>query len=121
VQSSKMATDLELRQQGQQFKVMDQPNLPESPIWPKVGIFVGAGFFAGLLIGLLIVGWIEYRDTAVRSERDLWAFTRLPTLGVIALSGDAVLDAKKRWFKFGKDKGKDDTDAANKPLVSAGA
>ena len=26
---SKMATDLERRQQGEQFKLMDEPNLPE--------------------------------------------------------------------------------------------
>ncbi len=24
---------------------------------------------------------LEYMDTAVRSERDIWAFTKLPTLG----------------------------------------
>ena len=32
---SKMATDLEKRQQGEQFRVMDEPNLPESPSSPK--------------------------------------------------------------------------------------
>ncbi len=41
---SKMATDLERRQQGEQFSVMDQPNLPEGPTFPKRGVFVGAGF-----------------------------------------------------------------------------
>ena len=32
---SKMATDLERRQQGEQFRVMDEPNLPEAPTFPK--------------------------------------------------------------------------------------
>jgi polysaccharide chain length determinant protein (PEP-CTERM system associated) len=31
---SAMATDLEKKQQGEQFKVMDAPNLPEKPTWP---------------------------------------------------------------------------------------
>jgi uncharacterized protein involved in exopolysaccharide biosynthesis len=120
VNESKMATDLEMRQQGEQFKVMDPPNLPEGPVFPKRNVFLGGGFAAGLLIGLLAVGWIEYRDTAIRSERDLWAFTRLPTLAVIALTQDAAPE-KRRWFRFGRHKGKDDTGAANKPLVNAGA
>ncbi len=113
--ASKMATDLEMRQQGRQFKVMDQPNLPDDPVFPKRGVFLGGGLLAGLLIGLLSVGWIEYRDTALRSERDIWAFTKLPTLGVIALTGDAVPESKP-WFRSGKDK-----NAANKPLMGAGA
>jgi polysaccharide chain length determinant protein (PEP-CTERM system associated) len=118
VNQSKMATDLEMRQQGQQFRVMDQPNLPEEPIFPKLGQFLGGGFVLGLLIGLSAVGWIEYRDTTIRSEQDLWAFTRLPTLAVIGLTGDAVPEEKKHWFGSGSNK---DTGAANKPLMDAGA
>src|SRR5438874_1955061 len=65
--SSKMATDLERRQQGENFKVMDEPNLPDSPTFPKRGVFVGAGFAGGLILGLMLVAWREYRDTALRS------------------------------------------------------
>lgn len=83
---SKMATDLELRQQGEQFRVMDQPNLPEEPTYPKRGLFVGMGVAAGLGLGLLLVGVLEYRDTSLRSERDIWAFTKLPTLAAIPLT-----------------------------------
>ena len=32
---SKMATDLERRQEGEQFRVMDKPNLPDEPHIPK--------------------------------------------------------------------------------------
>ncbi|HEY8996936.1 MAG TPA: Wzz/FepE/Etk N-terminal domain-containing protein [Edaphobacter sp.] len=97
--ASKMATDLERRQQGEQFRVMDEPNLPEGPTFPKPGIFIGGGFFAGLVLGLIFVAWREYRDTAVRSERDLWAFTKLPTLGVISLTGGhGDLEPKRRLF-----------------------
>ena len=83
-----MATDLEKRQQGEQFRVMDEPNLPESPSSPKRPVFVAGGLAAGLVLGLLIVGTLEYLDTAVRSERDIWAFTKLPTLGVIGFNGE---------------------------------
>jgi polysaccharide chain length determinant protein (PEP-CTERM system associated) len=114
--SSKMATSLEIRQQGEQFKVMDAANLPESPEYPKKGIFMGGGFGAGMLLGLLIVSWIEYRDTAVRSERDLWAFTKLPTLAVIAFSQESYAEKKRSWFKFGK--GKDHIEPTAKPVMN---
>jgi polysaccharide chain length determinant protein (PEP-CTERM system associated) len=97
---AKMATDLELRQQGEQFKVMDEPNLPDGPTFPKKGVFAGGGFGLGLLLGLLVAGLLEYRDTALRTERDVYAFTKLPTLAVIAFSleveGSAGLTEKGR-------------------------
>ena len=81
---SKMATDLERRQEGEQFRIMDQPNLPDSPTFPNRVVFGVGGLFAGLTLGLVIVALLEYKDTALRSERDVWAFTKLPTLAVIA-------------------------------------
>ena len=48
---SKMATDLERRQQGEQFRVMDEPNLPESPAFPKRPVFVGGGLGRGFGVG----------------------------------------------------------------------
>lgn len=116
---SKMATDLEKRQQGEQFSVMDQPNLPDSPVFPKRGVFVGAGFMAGLVLGILLVAWREYRDTAMRSERDIWAFTKFPTLAVISFSGaspEVPVAAGRRWGFFKRK----ETFQADKPLANVG-
>ena len=89
-QRAKMGTDLENRQQGETFSLLDSSNLPDSPIWPKRNVFTLAGFAFGLTLGLMIVGLLEYKDTALRTERDVWAFTQLPTLAVIAWSGDVA-------------------------------
>jgi polysaccharide chain length determinant protein (PEP-CTERM system associated) len=114
---SKMATDLEKRQQGEQFRVMDEPNLPEAPAYPKRAVFVGGGLGMGLALGLLIVALLEYLDTAVRSERDIWAFTKLPTLGVIAFNGDPSLaKPKRKWFG----RRTPDLPAGTKPLMNTG-
>jgi polysaccharide chain length determinant protein (PEP-CTERM system associated) len=116
---SKMATDLEHRQQGEQFSVMDQPNLPDSPTFPKRGVFLGAGLVAGLALGFALVAWFEYRDTAMRSERDIWAFTKLPTLGVISLSGnDFPVTATESGGRWGFGKKKKTEIPATKPLVN---
>jgi polysaccharide chain length determinant protein (PEP-CTERM system associated) len=81
---SSMATALEHRQQGEQFRVMDAPNLPDGPTFPKRNLFAGAGLAAGLALGLLLSALLEYRDTSLRNERDIWAFTKLPTLAVVS-------------------------------------
>jgi polysaccharide chain length determinant protein (PEP-CTERM system associated) len=119
IQTAKMAVDLEKRQQGEQFRVMDEPNLPESPSSPKRPVYVAGGLAAGLFLGLLIVGTLEYLDTAVRSERDIWAFTKLPTLGIIAFTGGpepAESKPKRRWFG----RRSPDLTAGTNPLMNAG-
>ncbi len=88
MQSAKMATDLERQQQGEQFRVMDGANLPDAPTSPKRPVYATGGFAFGLMLGLAIVALLEYRDTALQSERDVWAFTKLPTLATISLLED---------------------------------
>lgn len=98
---SSMATALEQRQQGEQFRVMDAPNLPDSPVFPNRVMFAAGGFAGGLLIGLILTAWFEYRDTALRTEQDVWAFTKLSTLAVIShIEGLPEPETASRRRKF---------------------
>jgi polysaccharide chain length determinant protein (PEP-CTERM system associated) len=81
---SSMATALERRQEGEQFRLMDAANLPEEPTSPNRLVFAGGGFGLGFVLASLIAGLLEYRDTSVRNERDIFAFTKLPTLAIIS-------------------------------------
>jgi polysaccharide chain length determinant protein (PEP-CTERM system associated) len=102
---SKMATDLERRQQGEQFKLLDAPNLPESPTFPNRTLFFTGGLFIGALFGLMFAALLEYKNTEIRSEHDIWSFTRLPTLGVIGLASDEQkTEPKNKRFGFGRRK-----------------
>ena len=108
---SSMATALEQRQQGEQFRVMDPPNLPDAPTFPNRIVFAGGGFAGGLVLGLLIAALLEYRDTSLRNEKDIWAFTKLPTLATISRIAGLPQPAKtrSRWNPFSR---------ANKPIES---
>lgn len=81
---SSMATALEHRQEGEQFRVMDPANLPDSPSFPSRPKFAGAGLAGGLALGFMLAALLEYRDTTLRTELDVWAFTKLPTLAVLS-------------------------------------
>jgi polysaccharide chain length determinant protein (PEP-CTERM system associated) len=87
---SNMATEMEDRQEGEGFSVLDAASLPIDPTFPKQSVFAFGGLGGGLALGLLIVALLEYRDTAMRTERDIWAFTQLPTLAVIAYSDNVA-------------------------------
>lgn len=121
-EQAKMAVDLERRQQGEQFRIMDEPNLPDSPAFPKRGVFAAGGLLLGLFFGVGIIALLEYRDTAIRSERDIWEFTKLPTLAVLSLNEAAEKastfskPSRLRFWRRGKPSGA----APSKPL-SAGA
>jgi polysaccharide chain length determinant protein (PEP-CTERM system associated) len=99
-QNAKEATDLEQQQEGEQFQVLDEANLPDGPFYPKRGVFAGGGLAAGLALGLLVVALLEYKDTALRTERDVWAFTQLPTLAVIVWSGEVAAAEPTRMSRF---------------------
>ncbi|MGA1981198.1 MAG: Wzz/FepE/Etk N-terminal domain-containing protein [Acidobacteriaceae bacterium] len=87
---SQMTTSLENRQEGETFSILDAASLPTDPIYPKRSYFAGGGLGAGIAFGVLIVALLEYKDTALRTERDIWDFTQLPTLAIIAWSGDVA-------------------------------
>ncbi len=117
---SKMATDLERQQQGEHFSVMDAANLPESPTSPKRPIFAGGGLVFGLALGLGIIGLLEYNDTALRSERDVWAFTKLPTLATISRLDQVTPAASLPGRSWRLRRRKQLAPSLEKPLVGAG-
>jgi polysaccharide chain length determinant protein (PEP-CTERM system associated) len=93
INQSNMTNSLEHHQEGESFTILDAASLPTDATFPKASIFGGGGLAAGLALGTLIVAFVEYKDTALRTERDVWEFTQLPTLAVIAWSGETA-DAK---------------------------
>jgi polysaccharide chain length determinant protein (PEP-CTERM system associated) len=113
LQQAKEATDLERQQQGEQFRLMDDANLPDAPTWPKRSVFAAGGLFGALALGLLVVAFLEYRDKSLRTERDVWAFTKLPTLGIVAMNGATAATTAPRWWRR-KPK------VADQPLVKVG-
>jgi capsular polysaccharide biosynthesis protein len=78
-----MAADLERKQQGEQFRVLDPANLPDKPSFPNRPLFAAGGVGGGLALGLAIAFLLEMRDSSLKTERDVEFTLRLPVLAMI--------------------------------------
>jgi len=99
---SGMATDLERRQQGEQFRVMDPANLPEKPTFPNRPLFALGGLGGGLLLGLLLAALLELRDKSLRTELDVEFYLETPALAVVPTIGES--ENGRRLWRFWKRK-----------------
>ncbi len=80
---SEMATDLERSQEGEQFRVMDQAPLPETPSAPKRSLFAWGGLVLGLMLGAGSAWGLEIRRDLIRTEEDVDFYLELKTLAAI--------------------------------------
>jgi polysaccharide chain length determinant protein (PEP-CTERM system associated) len=92
-QDAKIATNLERRQIGPQFRVLDPAKVPERPFSPNRMLINLGGGAIGLLLAVAIIGLAEYRDTSFKQEEEV---ERLLNIRVFALVPDMVSPAEIR-------------------------
>src|SRR3989449_293031 len=69
--SADMAADLERKQRGERFTVLDPARPPEKPIKPNRRAFMGVAFLAALVFSFGLVLVKEMLDTTIKAERHL--------------------------------------------------
>ena len=93
-QQSQVAADLERRQIGEQFKLIDPARVPERPISPNRQRLNMLGALAGLGFGLALIVLLEYRNTTFRIDDDVTVSLALPVIAVIP----AMMTRRERRF-----------------------
>jgi uncharacterized protein involved in exopolysaccharide biosynthesis len=68
---SQLATSLEQRQQGEQFRILDPPSLPSRPSAPNHLLISIAGLMLGFAVGAALAAFLEMTNVRVRQEKDL--------------------------------------------------
>ena len=82
-EESKISANLERRQIGEQFKILDPARLPEKPYSPNRTRIDIIGALAALAIGLGLAGLMEFRDSSFRSEQDIVTCLAMPVLAAV--------------------------------------
>jgi polysaccharide chain length determinant protein (PEP-CTERM system associated) len=82
-EEAQVSANLERHQIGEQFKILDPARMPEKPFSPNRPMLYSACTAAGLGLGLLLAGFLEYRDTSLKTEEDVVAVLTLPVLAMI--------------------------------------
>jgi len=87
---SRIAANLERRQIGEQFRMLDQAKPAERPLSPDRPRINLMGLGAGLVVGLLLAVGLEYRDTTLKTEDDVTSVLGLPVVAVVPTMESAV-------------------------------
>ena len=83
-EESVIAANLERRQIGEQFTLLDAASLPQRPYNQSQRLAtLWAGVGAGLMLGLLAIGFLEYRDSSFRYEDEVLKALSFPVLALI--------------------------------------
>jgi hypothetical protein len=80
---SDIALNMEKKQKGEQFRILDPPRAAEKPVSPNLKILFMACVVAGLGIGGGIIFLCEFFDNSVRKPEALQARLSLPVLMVM--------------------------------------
>jgi polysaccharide biosynthesis transport protein len=101
---SQLATSLEQRQQGEQFRVLDPPSLPNRPSAPNHLLLSLGGLMVGAILGFGLAALRELTNVLVRQEKDLEGI--IPTRVLVGIPhlnapGEDRFNAAFRWLEIG--------------------
>ena len=90
---SELSENMERKQKGEQFQIVDEPNLPQTPFAPNRTRILLIGLFLGIGGGIGAAFLLETLDKSFKSNEDLAGYTNIPLLAVlpaVATRGNAV-------------------------------
>jgi polysaccharide chain length determinant protein (PEP-CTERM system associated) len=94
--SSETAQNLEQHKGGENLELLDPASLPEQATEPNRPVWAAVGTALGLMIGIVLAGAKEMRDSSLKNLKDVRAYTSLPVLSSIPLLENALLVRRKR-------------------------
>ena len=96
---SEMATNLEKRQEGEQFRIIDPPSLPQKPYSPDRFKLSLLGLLFGAVLSIGLTAFIENTDGCIYSEEDLRSVTPVPVLGAVPVLQTATEQQRSLWHR----------------------
>lgn len=84
-EESKLSVNLEARQVGQQFRILEPARIPARPFSPNRTRLYAIGAVGGAGLGLGLIGLIFYRDSSLKTDDDVTGSLALPVLALVPL------------------------------------
>ena len=97
--SAQMASELEIRQKGERFVILDSAPIPDRPSGPNRVLLGLGGLVLGLLGGVGLAIAIETMDLSVRSEHEATELLGIPVLAGIPQMYTAA-EVRSRRIRF---------------------
>jgi polysaccharide chain length determinant protein (PEP-CTERM system associated) len=94
-EESEISANLEKRQIGEQFKILDPARMPEKPISPDRPRLYLMAILAALAIGVGLAASAEFLDRTLRNEADVRAALNLVVLATVPYMRDTALAARR--------------------------
>jgi succinoglycan biosynthesis transport protein ExoP len=100
--NAQVTQEMENKQYGENLQILDPASLPESASYPNHPLVIGVGAGIGLLLGIVIAGAREMKDTSLKNLKDVRAYTQMAILGSIPLlENDFVVRRRRRLAWLG--------------------
>jgi polysaccharide chain length determinant protein (PEP-CTERM system associated) len=93
--NAEVSQNLEKRQKGEQFQILDPADLPQKPFTPDRPRVFGIAFAAAMLIGFGGAIGFEMINPTLRGKRDFQHFFQVPVLASIPIIRDTEYEARK--------------------------
>ena len=81
--NAQIAENMEKRQKGEQFKILDPANLSEKPFKPNRPKIILMGILLGLALGAGAAYLMETQDSSFKGEKEMKFYLKFPVLAVI--------------------------------------
>ena len=95
-EESQMSANLEKRQIGEQFKILDPARMPEKPASPDRPRLYLLAMVAALAVGFGAAALMEFLDRTLRSEADVRAALNLMVLATVPYMRESAAAARRR-------------------------
>ncbi len=100
--TAQVTQELENRKEGENLQILDPASLPDTADYPNHPLVIGIGAGVGLMLGIVIAGAREMKDTSLKNLKDVRAYTQMAILGSIPLlENDFVVRRRRRLAWLG--------------------
>jgi hypothetical protein len=95
--SADMSSNMETRQKGERFVILDRAQVPQSPTKPNRPLMDFLGLVAGLAVGVVISVLLEAMDGTVKTEKELAELIGVPVFGEVPFIPTEMFRRQQRY------------------------